>query len=229
MEDASTIADLDPVYRCPGESHAIDRSVHVARLAAFYPPCVDCLHRHDTAGLTPRQLRQRAEVERRSSRGLQWTAEGLFGTRTHDVTPAAVERFAAALAAAAWQTLARAAQPTVLVGNDGSWTTADFVPAACRSFALAGCRALETGAVTFAALAFAAAHSQATAAMWIGNASGRPHGHGDASLACRRYPVVFPGGARRRAARSTSLDRRAASAAAERWAGWPPTHLTFPR
>ncbi len=176
MEDASPIAPgACTIYRCPGESYAIDHSVHVARLAAFYPPCLACVHRHDTAGLTPRQLRLRDEIERRAGNGLQWNAEGLFGSRPGDVTVGVVEQFATALSAAVWKEQARSSEPVVLVGSDGNWTTADFVPATCRPLELAGCRAVEIGAVTTAALAFEAARGRAAAAIWIGNASGEPH------------------------------------------------------
>lgn len=34
-----------PSYRCPGEAYDIPHPVHVARLAAGYPRCRDCLHR----------------------------------------------------------------------------------------------------------------------------------------------------------------------------------------
>jgi phosphomannomutase len=92
------------------------------------------------------------------------------------VDAAAVGRVAAALAASLWHfEESRPATPTVLVGTDGNWATAEFVPAACRALQLAGCRAVETGAVTSACLAAAARHECAAGALWVGNSTGVPH------------------------------------------------------
>jgi phosphoglucosamine mutase len=88
-----------------------------------------------------------------------------------------VRRFAGALGVALWRQRERAAgAPAVLVGADGHWTTAELLSSACTALARDGCRAIETGAVTSAALAAAAHHLGCDAALWIGNATERPHG-----------------------------------------------------
>ena len=43
-------------FRCPGDTHSISRSVHLSRLAAFYPACRQCQHRGDTGQLPPRTV-----------------------------------------------------------------------------------------------------------------------------------------------------------------------------
>src|SRR5258708_13730481 len=40
------------VYRCPGEEYDITRSVHLARLAAFYSKCRNCPHAPDAPDST---------------------------------------------------------------------------------------------------------------------------------------------------------------------------------
>jgi phosphomannomutase len=177
MDDNTRAACSSPAaYRCPGQSYTIDRVVHLARLAAFYPACLRCEHRHDTGGLSPLQLRNWQQVERRAGDGPRPGGEGFLGATAGDVDRAVVGRMAGALAASLWRREeSRTATPTVLVGTDGNWTTADFVPAACRALQLAGCRALEIGAVTSACLATAACHLRAEGALWVGNSSGAPH------------------------------------------------------
>jgi phosphomannomutase len=87
-----------------------------------------------------------------------------------------VGRVAAAGAADLWgKRDSGACPPAVLVGCDGSWGSADFVPAACTALQTAGCCAVEIGAVTAPSLAVAAHHRHADAALWVGNASGRSH------------------------------------------------------
>lgn len=176
MDDRPWSADRESaVYRCPGEAHAIDRAVHIGRLAAFYPACRHCVHRDDADGLSPLQIGQWAEILRRGRRGPRFTAEGLENTSPHDVDPSVVRRFAGALGMVLWRDRENLPPPTILVGADGHWTTADLVAAACEALQLAGCRTLEVGAVTSPSLAAAAHRFQTDAALLVGNSSGEPH------------------------------------------------------
>jgi phosphomannomutase len=90
--------------------------------------------------------------------------------------PAVVRQFAGALGIALWHDHAdRPMPPAVLVGTDGHWGAAELVSAACESLQWAGCRAIDLGAVTSAALAASAGRLRTDAALWVGNASGEPH------------------------------------------------------
>ncbi len=192
MDDNDTrLGDPCRAFQCPGETRPIDRATHLKRLASFYPACLKCPARDENAGLTSLQLEARAEVERSHPRSWQWDSEGLKGTTRGGVNRDLPMRFASAFAAEIWGS--RSTQPTVFVGSDGGWTTADLVPAICRALQLAGCIAVEVGAVTSPCLAMATAHQQASAALWIGNAIGEPH-----SLAIQAYtagglPASSPG------------------------------------
>jgi phosphomannomutase len=175
MDDhASALETAPQSFLCPGESHPIDRTIHLARLAAFYPACRECSARHETQGLTPLQLRARTDVERQPGGGWSWDAEGLAGTTRGELDRNSVARFATALAAELWQRRSQS-RPTVLVGSDGRWVTADLMPVVCRALQLAGCLAIEVGSVTTPCLVAAQMHEQASAALWIGNATGGPH------------------------------------------------------
>src|SRR5690606_32463134 len=128
MDDhATTLGAARQSFLCPGESHPIDRAIHLARLAAYYPACRECSARHETDGLTALQLRARSEVERQPARGWVWGAEGLTGSTRGELDHGAVARFATALATQLWEQEPRS-RPTVLVGSDGRWVTADLVP-----------------------------------------------------------------------------------------------------
>ncbi len=163
-------------YRCPGQDYDIDRSVHLGRLAAFYPACRQCEHRHDVSLLSPLAARQWAEVEARQCRGPSFTAEGLEGASHNDVGVEVVRRFATALAVSLWHEDSPAPRPpAVLVGSDGHWTTAELLSAACEALRLAGCRTMDAGAVTSPALAAVARHFDCDAALLVGNSSGEPH------------------------------------------------------
>jgi hypothetical protein len=83
-------------YRCPGERQSISRSVHLGRLAAFFPPCRDCPHREDTGSLSPRQVEQLAETAAQRRPRPLFHNEGAGGVFLDDLTPADARRIAAA-------------------------------------------------------------------------------------------------------------------------------------
>ncbi|MBT5018806.1 MAG: hypothetical protein HON04_08660 [Planctomicrobium sp.] len=45
------VTDLQSEYRCPGETQPISKSLHLARLAAGYSACFECVHRCETGTL----------------------------------------------------------------------------------------------------------------------------------------------------------------------------------
>jgi phosphomannomutase len=174
-ETSLPLALAQDEYRCPGESYSIDRSIHLGRLAAFYPACRQCAHRHDARLLSPPESRHWAEVERRPPRAGRWAAESFAASSPNDLGPPVVRRLVQALAQMLWRAGGQRRQPpAVALGADGHWTTADSLAAACESLALAGCRAIEVGAATSASLALASRGEGADAALWIGCARGSP-------------------------------------------------------
>ncbi len=175
MDDRPHTAECATIdYRCPGESRPIDRSVHLARLASFYPACRGCRHRHDVDLLSLPQQRAWAEIERRRERAFGFAAEGFEVDSPERLTPELIRQLAASLATQLFAD-SRRRTPRVLVAADGHWTTADAVAAICHWLQWAGCRASEAGALSSAAVAVAMVQADADAAILVGNASGEPH------------------------------------------------------
>jgi phosphomannomutase len=86
----------DDRYFCPGQRHPVSRAVHLGRLAAFYPPCRQCLRRDDTGTLSPRRVAQLAETAQRGQPRSLFHDEGAGGVYLNDLTPAATKSLAAA-------------------------------------------------------------------------------------------------------------------------------------
>jgi len=166
-------------YCCPGEARAIDRAVHLARLTTFYAPCRQCVHRSDVRHLSPIEIRRWGEIEGRPNRPPRFTGEGFESYSANQFDPPLARRFATALATIAWEWHRDPSRsPSILVGADGHWSTAELVAAACEALQLSGCQAVETGAVTSASLGGLGQHRRADAAVWIGNFTGEPHAIG---------------------------------------------------
>jgi phosphomannomutase len=172
-ETSLPLAPPQGEYRCPGESYSIDRSIHLGRLAAFYPACRQCAHRHEARLLSPKESRLWAEAARHPTRLGRWDGESFAASSPNDLGPPVLRRLVQALAQMLWRDGGRRRRPpAVAVAADGHWTTADSLAAACESLALAGCRAIEIGAATSASLVVASRSAGADAALWIGSARG---------------------------------------------------------
>ncbi len=136
------------MYHCPGESRPIDRPTHLGRLAAFFPACRACPKRDDAFTLTSLQAEQLSQTRGRQTAGARFTAEGLEADSPNDLPPDVVRRLATAVASTVWRAGRRTAPPAVVVGADGSWTSAPLVAAACETLGHCGCRAVEAGAAS---------------------------------------------------------------------------------
>jgi len=86
-------------YICPDGRHPISRSVHLGRLAAFYPACRNCPRRDDTGALPPGRVEQLEEVcAARPARAI-FSDEGINGVFHSELTPQMIQRVAAAFGA----------------------------------------------------------------------------------------------------------------------------------
>jgi phosphomannomutase len=198
MDERRPIASLVTAkqqFTCPGHSRPIDRATHLTRLAAFYPACLACEDRHDTAGLSSLSRQDLAALERRRPMTWSWSCEGLEGSTSGQIDTSAVREAMLALASLAWSECG-ANRPRILVGCDGTAAGAELVSVACHTLALAGCGAIEVGAATTPALATAAADQHA-GAVWIGNAGGDPHDLALRFFCAGGIPWSAPGGLER--------------------------------
>ena len=77
-------------FQCPGESHPISRAVHLARLAGFYPACLNCPSRDDVSLVSERKSRQFEEVRRRLDEDMPFRR--FFEQETTEIPAFFVER-----------------------------------------------------------------------------------------------------------------------------------------
>jgi len=101
------------LFVCPGEVHPIPMSVHLARLAAYYPACADCPLRFEQGHLPVTHLAEQAVSVRRKRDSLM-AADGLRGEYLNEIDRPTAARFAAAFAELLWT------QSSIAI-TDSSW------------------------------------------------------------------------------------------------------------
>jgi phosphomannomutase len=192
----------EKLFICPGETHPISRSVHLSRLAAFYPRCRDCALRHETGQLAQQTLVRIHSTERRIERKSLLTDEGLRGVYLNEINRRKAEQAAAALAGLLWEErplVARTPSPTapdmpksrsasprpacsaggsstalplVVVGHDERPCSPDLMTGVVRSLRRMSCRVVDIGLATKPAFWFAVDHLKAAAGIFV-TGSGR--------------------------------------------------------
>ncbi|MBW3542532.1 MAG: hypothetical protein KY476_19900, partial [Planctomycetes bacterium] len=184
------------LYICPGESRPISRSVHLARLAAFYPKCRDCALRGETGQLPPRIIEWRRTAEGRVEPPSRASDDGIRGVYLNEIDRRRTEQIAARLAAALWERQPPVSgdsrpQPSVVVGYDERPCSPDLVTGVVRSLRRHGCRVIDIGLTTKPAFWFAADHLEATAGLFVTGSGCEPSwtgldvvGQGGAPLSC---------------------------------------------
>ena len=131
-------------YCCPGETYGISRSVHLGRLASFYPACRDCRRRDDTFGLSARHIRQLAEIGCKAQQPPWFYAEGVGKVAINDLSPSPARRIAIEFARRITPgRLATCPAPAVVVASDGRLATAAIVAAIAEGVRWAGCEAID--------------------------------------------------------------------------------------
>ena len=187
-------------YTCPGHPHPISRSIHLSRLAAFYPACRECPHRDDTGGLAGKTIDRLVRTRHRVARATLFTSEGVRGIHRNELTRTDADRLVAALAWLCWRDRPRAllrnpqntSGPVVVVGHDTRPAARALLAGVLSALVRSGCRAVEIGPVSDDCFRFAVHHLEADAGIrvtgdghpswWIGldavAAGGRPLSRG---------------------------------------------------
>ena len=93
----------DRRYICPGETHPISHSVHLARLAAFYPGCRDCPFRVETGQLARQTVERLQSTAKRIERKSLLTSDGVRGRYVNELNRKKAEQFCGALAGMLWR------------------------------------------------------------------------------------------------------------------------------
>jgi len=171
-----------PSYTCPGERYPISRSVHLARLAAFYPKCRECVHRSDSGQLPQHTLERLQSTERRAERRDLWSDEGIRGVYLNELTRYGAGRYAASLAAELWagapltgrlpddpapRARPKRQGPPVVVGRDERSSSPDIAIGVVASLRRMGCQVVDVGVTTKPCFCFAVDHLQAAAGVYV--------------------------------------------------------------
>ena len=174
-------------YCCPGDTHPISRSVHLARLAAYYPQCRHCEHRRDTGNL-PRQIVERIDrVARREVRTSLLAPDGIRGVYLNELGRPQAEQYAAAFASLLWEGHPRYGyaehdapsqprpdfRPTVVLGRDARPSSPEMAVGVAAALRRMGCHVIDVGLVSLPCLWFAVEHLDSDGGVCV-TGHGRP-------------------------------------------------------
>jgi len=180
--EAATGEVLTVLYNCPGEAHAISRSVHLARLAAFYPACRTCPSRDDTGQLAPKTVKRLQGTEGRVKRVTLFTNEGVRGKYLNELTRKEGGTIAGALASLLWEKSPRVGAVSsdrnqefnlnisghsVVVAYDERPTSLDMLMGVISALKRSGCRVINIGQTTTPCFWFAVDHLDAAAGIQV--------------------------------------------------------------
>lgn len=187
--------DREPAeYLCPGETRPISRSVHLARLAAFYPACRECQHRNETGQLPQELIGRFAETRQRAPRPTWIKGEGVRAVYLNELDRPRTADWAAALALRLWDDiprpgrtsptppadpdvatpLRRHAGPSVVVGYDERSSSPDLFAGAVLGLRRMGCQVIDIGLTTKPCWRFAVHHLEGAAGIFITGAGRDP-------------------------------------------------------
>lgn len=176
-------------YRCPGEEHSISRSIHLSRLAAFYPACRQCQHRHDTGQLNPETVERINQTEVRGRQRPLFQRDGVRGVFLNEFTPAIAGRIAAAFASVLWQDVPLTGRqdstrresrtetrqpsrrgPSIVVGYDERPSSPAILSSVIDALRMMGCPVTDIGLVSRPCFAFAVDHLQVAGGLFVSGA-----------------------------------------------------------
>lgn len=172
----------EPTYVCPGEDYSISRAVHLSRLAAFYPKCRECAHRHDTSQLTPQTIEKIDASVQRAERATLFTDQGVRGIYLNELTASKAGEMAGAFASLLWEStpltlketdaepvtqLQKRLGPQVVIGHDDRPSSPDLVTGVAKTLRRMGCQVIDIGLVSRPCFWFAVDHLQASAGIHV--------------------------------------------------------------
>ena len=180
---------LPTVYTCPGEKHPISRSVHLSRLAAFYPKCRDCQHRDDTGNLPQQTVERLQNTEKRVERPTLFTDDGVRGIYLNELNRNRAGRMSAAFASLLWDGYplqgrdttekptngcVRHPRPVVVVGYDARPSSPDIATGVVTALRRMGCHVVDINLTTRPCFCFAVDHLKATGGIFVTGAGSDP-------------------------------------------------------
>ena len=167
------------LYICPGETHPISRSVHLARLTNCYPACRSCALRNETGLISDRTVRRLAALEGFAAGSPIVTERGIRGVYVNQMTAGGAGRIAAAFAgelSRAMPLIGRTharrpasplGRPAIVVGHDQRPSSAAVQYQVTIALKQAGCDVVETGRTTGPCLQFTVRNLRATGGIHV--------------------------------------------------------------
>ncbi|HLJ10522.1 MAG TPA: hypothetical protein VKU82_05000 [Planctomycetaceae bacterium] len=201
-------------YRCPGEAYSITRSVHLARLAAFYPKCRSCRHACAADGLPAPfdGLQEIAALQPQHS--TPFNTEGIRGRHLNELTRSAAAELAGAMASCLWDDFsvarqaahdvvdsangvcvpaAGAAAPCVVIAFDERPSSPDMVTGVGVALQRMGCRVIDVGLATRPCFMFAIGKTNAAGGIYVTGAGCDPGWTGVDFVSRQGIPCSSPG------------------------------------
>ena len=193
----------EPQYVCPGEDYSISRAVHLSRLAAFYPKCRECAHRHDTSQLTPQTIEKIDASIQRVERATLFTDQGVRGIYLNELTANKAGEIAGAFASLLWESTPLTLQPVdstplqiqkrlgpqVVIGHDDRPSSPDVVTGVAKTLRRMGCQVIDIGLISRPCFWFAVDHLQASAGIHVTGSGCNPAWTGLDFVAAGAVPV----------------------------------------
>jgi phosphomannomutase len=186
----SLLPTTETTYICPGETHAISRAVHLARLSAFYPKCAGCPHRQETGQLPQPQFSEESPMRPAGLGASLFTLEGVRGAYLNQLQRRTAGELAAAFASLLWEALplsgrddwrddnsrriVRRTGPLVVVGFDERPSSPDIVSGVAMALRRMSCQVVDVGSLSLPCFRFAVSHLQAAGGIFVS-------GHGAAA------------------------------------------------
>jgi len=217
-------------YICPGERHPISRSIHLARLAAYFPPCRECPLRDDARHVALKTSAQPPAVEtERTPRRELFVTEGVRGVFLNEVTRALGETIAAAFAGLLWEESpisgrndgidrgARQVRPTVVAGYDERPSSPSVFSSVVAGLGRMGCHVIDIGLATKPCFWFAVDHLHASGGVFVTGSGCEPSWTGMDFVGEAARPLSLTDGlARIRERTQRPLSRSSRNAGTER-------------
>lgn len=202
-------------YTCPGESYSISRSIHLARLAAFYPNCRDCPHRFDDGHALPIPAPVQSDTACVNARKSLVSADRVRAVYLNELDRNRAVLWGEALAAYLWDRhpmIARrdfadrlqitsvepqipssiaAGGPMVVVGFDERPSSPDIVSGLVLGLRRMGCPVIDLGQTGLPVLSFHVHELDAFAGVYVSGAGRDPSWTGFEFRSQNAFPFAY--------------------------------------
>ena len=185
-------------YTCPGELYSIPRSIHLARMAAFYSKCRDCEHRFEAGHVPPQTSGPPPEIEHRKTRTSLLTDEAVRGVYLNELDRNRALLWGEAFAASLWELQPMIARreatddaqivtdsassqeriassgPVVVVGFDERPSSPDIITGIVLGLRRMGCPVVDLGQTSLPVIGFQLQSRGASAGLFVTGAGCDP-------------------------------------------------------